>query len=190
MTENSYMVAVNSGNSIPYSPTVVYEGKTIAGQQLMVDNNIRIGDNPDFTWIPGGLGDQRVLPYVPYEPNPMEIPVWPTQVVVTSGYFAPFQKWTVDLTSDDITMSCDMPGVKVDALKVEIKDGWLSATGVRHDLKNAGNQRFASTTYNQYDVSKYDPESAVATLLDGVLTISLKKREEFKPRVVKVRVSK
>ena len=200
MSNNSYMVAVNAGNSVPYAvqSQVVYggaannpfEGKMIAGMQIQDNTNIRIGDVPDFTWIPDTLGGHHILPYVPYEPNPAYNPPWPQMTIHTSGYLAVCGQWTVDLTPDDITMSCDMPGVKVDALKIEINNGQLTATGVRHDLKNGGNERIAYPIKHQYEVSKYIPESATATLLDGVLTINMKKREEHKPHVVKIRVSK
>lgn len=194
MNENSsYMVSVNASNSIPYGNglSVVYEGKMLNNQMIQSTDNIRIGDVPDYTWLPGTLGG-GYIPCVPYEP-PMPydpVGVWPQTTIHTTGYFAVCDKWTVDLTSDDITMSCDMPGVKIDALKVEVKDGWLTATGVRHDLKNTGNQRISYQIHNQYEVSKYIPESATATLLDGVLTINMKKREELKPRVVTIKVSK
>lgn len=213
MSESSMQVAVNAGDRV-YAIT----NPTIGAQMIHIDHaqplqnhnslgvtaggwtgeGVHIGDFPD--WIPGGplkrdMGG--VYPYYPpyrIEPSPWEIPHDPIPypktfqtVVNTIGYLA-LSAWTIELTDDSISLSTDMPGVKLEDMKVEITSGVLTVTGVRHDKRNGANTLEDRTNTQTYQVQMYLAESANAILLDGVLTVKMLKREEFKPKVVKVKV--
>lgn len=73
-------------------------------------------------------------------------------------------KWRVVKASDRITLSCDVPGVKLDDLNVEINNGTVWAKGKRSDTGTW-------TQESQFIGLEYDASSAEATLEDGVLTI-------------------
>lgn len=84
---------------------------------------------------------------------------------------------------DDIVFSMDLPGIKSSDAKVEILDGVLS---VQAERKNGAN---GSTKYLQQFVledADVDSSKLQASLADGVLTVTVPKREEAKPVAIPV----
>jgi hypothetical protein len=179
MSDTPFMVIVNSHNSIP-SDDFSFLHPTHPSHWYQPNPNA-IKPNPVV--VPFGPHG----PYVPYAPEPDQL--WPNVVVTTSGCFLPLNPWTVELKPDSITMQHDMPGVKVEDLTVAITDGKLVATGVRRDLRNGANVLEARIIAATYDVSMYEPASATALLKNGVLIVHMNKREEVKPKTVKVPVT-
>ena len=85
----------------------------------------------------------------------------------------------VDQTSNDMTLSVDLPGVKSTDLNVQVEG---------QTIKISGKQR-GQEVKQSFQLSKqYDPETAAATLEDGVLTIKFLRREESKPKVINVQI--
>ncbi len=93
-----------------------------------------------------------------------------------------------------ITVQADMPGVSKDRLNIQIDKDTLSIEGVSEVAMPEGMEALhadiRSTHYrrNFSLSSELDGEKADASLKDGVLTLSIPKREEHKPRKVEVRV--
>ena len=95
-------------------------------------------------------------------------------------------------TRDALTVILEMPGVKKNNVDVRVEDGVLNVQG-RLDLsKYQGLQPL----YTEYNVghysrsfqlsSKIDQNSIGAELKDGVLTLTLPKVEDAKPRKIEV----
>ena len=213
MVENSFMVAINAGDPLPYAINNPAHGTWDQTTQTMkwdirgahrIPFQTVIDEPPWFnpgggaggTHIPGGMG---IIPMVPYEdpsvypwlPPPEKYPPFEypkVTIVTTSGFLQTLNPWTVELKPDSISLQHDMPGVKPEDLTVDIRDNTLTVAGVRRDLRNGANQLEARTITATYQVAMYSPESADAVLVNGVLSIFMKKREEFLPKTVKVRV--
>ena len=88
--------------------------------------------------------------------------------------------YRVETKDDKLTLSIDLPGVK-------LKDHTVQTTG--RDLKVSGKLRGEDFKYH-YTLSKeYNPESVAATLEDGVLTLSFDKITSASTRTVQVRAT-
>ena len=96
-------------------------------------------------------------------------------------------------TQDALTVILEMPGVEKNNVNVGVQDGVLNVEG-RLDLsKYQGLQPL----YTEYNVghyarsfqlsSKIDQSKIEAALKDGVLSVTLPKVEEAKPRTINVR---
>lgn len=87
----------------------------------------------------------------------------------------------------------DMPGMKKDALDIQLHDGTLTVSGERtseHEDKGESFHR-VERSYGRFFRSfslpqAADPQGVEAHLEDGVLTIHVPKREETKPRKIEV----
>jgi len=173
------MVSVNSSQfgsgklTLVDDPTKhVYVGDVPAG------NNVWIGD-----WPPQRPWDiTPVVPNVPWNP-PIDAQPYPLGgvTITTSGYLS-VSPWRVDTSVvDRITLALDVPGVKVQDLKVEIDDGWVRVSAVRFDTKATNNQTY-------YVGPAFDPTTCEATLEAGVLTLIVMKFVDRLPRKVNVKV--
>ena len=103
----------------------------------------------------------------------------------------------VDIFEDEkgITVQADMPGVSKDQLEVHIDSDTLNIQGraavstpdgmeaLHADIRSTCYQRSFSLS------SELDGDRVDASLKDGVLTLSIPKREQFKPRKIDVRVN-
>ena len=113
------------------------------------------------------------------------------ETTVPARVFVP----TADIyeTQDALTVILEMPGVEKNNINVGVQDGVLNVEG-RLDLsKYQGLQPL----YTEYNVghyarsfqlsSKIDQGKIEAALKDGVLSLTLPKVEEAKPRTINVR---
>ncbi|KVV37582.1 hypothetical protein WT27_17565 [Burkholderia territorii] len=102
----------------------------------------------------------------------------------------------VDVFEDNrgITLYADLPGVSRDKLEVQVRDGNLTVeaeaviptpSGLRLQHGEVRHPHFwrAFTISPDFDVSRID-----AQLRDGVLTLTIPRREEAKPRRIPVSV--
>lgn len=95
-------------------------------------------------------------------------------------------------TEDALTVVMEMPGVTKDNVNVKIEDGVLNVEG-RIDFSNYAH---LEPVYSEYNVGHFtrkfslsdriDREKVSAELNDGVLTLTLPKAEEAKPRRIKI----
>lgn len=97
--------------------------------------------------------------------------------------------------SDSYIISIDVPGVPSDEIEVTLEDGVLRIKGSRttnHDLKEADSQyrRFerVSGTFNRAIrlPNKGISDNVEAVAKDGVLTITIQKAAEIKPKRIAV----
>lgn len=86
----------------------------------------------------------------------------------------------VEKTDDGITLSVEMPGVKVTDVTVQAVDHEIRIKGVKRGKEF---QRI-------YDVEKsYDTSNCIASLQDGVLIIKFSKCESSKVRNVEIKTA-
>jgi HSP20 family protein len=96
-------------------------------------------------------------------------------------------------TQDSLTVVLDMPGVEKNNVEVRVEDGVLKIDGRLDFSKYQGLQPL----YTEYNVghysrsfrlsSKIDHSKIGAELNDGVLTLTLPKVEEAKPRTIQIK---
>jgi HSP20 family protein len=96
-------------------------------------------------------------------------------------------------TQDSLTVVLEMPGVEKNNVEVRVEDGVLKIDGRLDFSKYQGLQPL----YTEYNVghysrsfrlsSKIDHSKIGAELKDGVLTLTLPKVEEAKPRTIQIK---
>jgi HSP20 family protein len=107
--------------------------------------------------------------------------------------------WTpaVDIleTGNELILKADIPDVEMKDVKVEIEDGTLSIKGQRHfegEKKDRGYHRIERSygSFARYFTvpESIDTEKVAAEYKNGVLTVTLPKKEIAKPRTLKVQV--
>jgi HSP20 family protein len=96
-------------------------------------------------------------------------------------------------TQDVLTVSMEMPGVEKGNLEIRVEDGVLRVEG-RLDLSKYQGLKPLYTEYNvghyarSFQLSnKIDQSKIAAELKDGVLSLTLPKVAEAKPRTIQVR---
>ena len=96
-------------------------------------------------------------------------------------------------TPDAVQISCDMPGVPKEQVKVTTEGNVLTISGERrleHEDQREGYHR-VERTYGAFERSftlprNVDPSGVSAQYRDGVLTLTLPKRPEAKPRQIEI----
>ena len=96
-------------------------------------------------------------------------------------------------SQDALTVILEMPGVEKDNIDVRVEDGMLNIEGRLNPAKYEG----LLPLYTEYNIghyarsfrlsSKIDQSKIAADLRDGVLSLTLPKAEQAKPRTIKVR---
>jgi HSP20 family protein len=108
--------------------------------------------------------------------------------------------WTpaVDIyeTESDLVLKADLPDVDMKDIEIKIENGTLSVGGVRKFEKNDNQKGFhrierAYGTFVRYFTlpDTVDTEHVLAALKNGVLTITLPKKEVAKPKTIKIEVN-
>jgi HSP20 family molecular chaperone IbpA len=96
-------------------------------------------------------------------------------------------------TRDGLVVLADLPGVSKDALDIRVDNNVLTMRGrADHTGRGDGNYREYELVnfFRQFELSdKVDQQRISADLKHGVLTLSLPKAEEAKPRQIEVRVA-
>lgn len=95
-------------------------------------------------------------------------------------------------TPEAFTIEADLPGFRKEDLDVSVDAGLLTITATRHAPGDRGEARLEERRFEQVQRSFRLPQTVQgdqidASLADGVLTVSLPKRDEVKPRRVEVR---
>lgn len=99
-------------------------------------------------------------------------------------------------SGDDIVVKAEIAGIDKDEVAVEVKDGILTLRGERKFEKEEKEENYhrIERSYGTFVrsfalPSSVDPEKVRAALKDGVLEVRIGKREQAKPRKVKVAVN-
>lgn len=85
---------------------------------------------------------------------------------------------------EDLILSCDIPGVKIEDVQLELEGSSLRVNAVRRGTTETRQYRMTSVP------KQYDLESAEATLELGVLNIRFKKLPSAIPRKISIKSSK
>ncbi len=110
------------------------------------------------------------------------------------GSWAP----SVDIyeTEDSYKLSADLPGINRDDIQIDIKDNTLTIKGEKkfEDKVSKDNYVRVEREYGTFTRSfalseNVDPENIKANYKDGVLEVTLPKKEEAKPKQIKVTVN-
>ncbi len=109
-----------------------------------------------------------------------------------------FNGWSpaLDLyqTNDDIVAVVELPGMKKEAIEISLHDGTLTIGGERKEEaaegeKPARTERFVGKFRRSVSLPmRVDPNKVNATYKDGILTVTLPKAEEVKPKQIQVNV--
>ena len=109
-----------------------------------------------------------------------------------------FNGWTpaLDLyqTNDDIVAVVELPGMKKEEIEISLHDGALTISGERkeegaQDDKNARTERILGKFRRSISLpTRVDASKVNATYKDGILTVTLPKAEEVKPKQIQVNV--
>lgn len=109
---------------------------------------------------------------------------------IPARYYVPYTD--IFETEDALTVVVEMPGVEKDAIDINIEDDVLTIEG-RIDLTNYAEMQPVYTEYNvghysrRFSLSsKIDQARITAEMKDGVLTLTLPKAEEAKPRKIAI----
>ena len=109
---------------------------------------------------------------------------------VPARYYVPYTD--IYETESGLTLVMEMPGVEKDDIDVKIDEDVLSIEG-RIDFSSYSEMKPVHTEYNvghfsrRFSLSsKIDQDKISADIHDGVLTLSLPKAEEAKPRKISI----
>jgi HSP20 family protein len=99
-------------------------------------------------------------------------------------------------TPNELVVKADLPGVDEKDIDIRVEDNLLTIRGERKFEKNVSEDNYlrVERTYGTFSRSfslpnTINPEGIHAEYKNGVLTVNLPKREESKPRQVKVSVN-
>ena len=98
-------------------------------------------------------------------------------------------------TKDAICVRAELPGMGKEAIGVEVKDGVLTIRGERKFEKEIQEENYHriersyGTFHRSFTLpSSVDGEKVTARMKDGVLQVDLPKREQAKPKQIKIAV--
>jgi HSP20 family protein len=99
-------------------------------------------------------------------------------------------------TPNELVVKADLPDVNEKDIDIRVENNLLTVRGERKFEKNVGEDNYlrVERTYGTFSRSfslpnTVNPEAIHAEYKNGVLTVTLPKREESKPRQVKVSVN-
>ncbi len=98
-------------------------------------------------------------------------------------------------SNDSVVVKAELPGVEKDQISVEVKDGILSLRGERKFEKEVKEESYhrIERSYGSFQRSfslpvSVDQEKVTAQFKNGVLEVTLPKKEQAKPKQIQVNV--
>ena len=98
---------------------------------------------------------------------------------------------------DNLVLKAELPGINPDDVEIRVEDNTLYLKGERRFEKEVKEQNFhrVERSYGTFTrtfslPNSVDADKVSANYQDGVLTLTMPKKEEAKPKTIKVNVSK
>jgi len=98
-------------------------------------------------------------------------------------------------TNDDIVAVVELPGMRKEDIELSLHDGMLTIGGERKEegaegVKTARTERFVGKFRRSISLpTRVDASKVSANYKDGILSVTLPKAEEVKPKQIQVNVS-
>ena len=99
-------------------------------------------------------------------------------------------------TDNELVLKADVPGVDLKDIDIQLENGTLTLKGQRKFEKEEGNKGFHRLERSYGSFVRYftvpetvDSEHVQADFHNGVLTVTLPKKEIAKPKAIKVQIS-
>ena len=94
-------------------------------------------------------------------------------------------------TPDMVVLLADVPGLAKENLRLDVEDDEVTISGAFEETDSGGEKLIDECTYGEYRrtfilADTIDREKITAKLNDGVLTVTLPKREKVKPRKIEI----
>lgn len=100
-------------------------------------------------------------------------------------------------TDSSVVLNVELPGVKPDDVEIRVEDNTLHLKGERKFEKEVKEENYhrVERSYGAFSrsfalPSSIDADKVSAGYKDGLLTLTMPKREEAKPKTIKINVSK
>lgn len=130
-----------------------------------------------------GMFDDTMRALYPHEGEELERGTWMPAVDIHE-------------TEDGYVVKADLPGMKREDIQIDLKDNTLQIKGEKKFEEKVSKDNYIRTerAYGTFVRSftlphNVDPEKIKASYRDGVLELTLPKKEEAKPKQIKVEVS-
>lgn len=102
----------------------------------------------------------------------------------------------IEETKDDFIIYAELPGISKDAVKISMADDTLTLSGEIKEPENKEDRKFhrLERSYGRFQRSFYLPmqingDKVKAAFKDGILTVTLPKKEEVKPKEISISVA-
>jgi HSP20 family protein len=120
---------------------------------------------------------------------------WPWAPVEGRQSFVEDLKVNIVENEDNYTLTAEVPGIKEKDIDLEIKDGLMTLKGHSEESQEKEENHYRMREFNRRSFERsfrigegVDPDKISAKLENGVLTVVLPKKEEAKPKTVKVEI--
>ncbi len=120
---------------------------------------------------------------------------WPWAPVEGRQSFGEDLKVNIVENEDGYTLTAEVPGIKEKDIDLEIKDGLMTLKGHTEESQEKEENHYRMREFSRRSFERsfrigegVDPDKISAKLENGVLTVVLPKKEEAKPKTVKVEI--
>ena len=123
----------------------------------------------------------------------------PTREYPNGSSFMP--KVNIEETKDDVTLTFEIPGMEKDNIKVVVKDDILTVSGEKKVEKNDQDNKVDGEYFIRREIRSGEFErsftlpdtvnksSVNADYKNGILVVTLQKKEEVKPKEIEVKIA-
>jgi HSP20 family protein len=120
---------------------------------------------------------------------------WPWAPIEGRQSFGEDLKVNIVENEDGYTLTAEVPGIKEKDIDLEIKDGLITLKGHTEESQEKEENHYRMREFSRRSFERsfrigegVDPDKISAKLGNGVLTVVLPKKEEAKPKTVKVEI--
>jgi HSP20 family protein len=120
---------------------------------------------------------------------------WPWAPAAGRQGFGEDLKVNIVENENSYTLTAEVPGMKEKDIDLEIKDGLITLKGHTEESQEKEENHYRMREFSRRSFERsfrigegVDPDKISAKLGNGVLTVALPKKEEAKPKTVKVEI--